>query len=69
MSDTTVRLNLSHSTLEEVALDASALTEALGMALDKTTASKLRVQGVALLKVQIPCLLLFHTDYFPDILW
>ena len=69
MSSSTVRLNLSQSTLEEIALDASALTKALGMALDKPTASKLRVRRVALPKVQRPRLLLFSPDYIPDILW
>ena len=70
MSNTMVRLNLSHSTLEQIALDASALTKAMGMALDKATASKLRVQRVALPKVQGPRLLLFDpSDYYPDLFW
>jgi hypothetical protein len=70
MSDTTVRLNLSHSTLEEIALDASALTKVLGMALDKATAKKLRAQRVALPKVQSSRLLLFENfDDIPFLLW
>ncbi len=40
MSISTVQLNLSHSTLEEIALNALPLLQALGLELDEAAISK-----------------------------
>ena len=43
MNSSVARLSLSRSVLEEIALEASTLVKALGMALDKGTEEKLAV--------------------------
>lgn len=70
MNTTVVRLDISQSTLEEIALDASALSRALGAALDKATAAKLRARKVAAPEVSSQGRTLFNVDgFWPETLW
>lgn len=70
MSNNMIRLALSHNTLEEIALEASALTKALGITLAQATADKVQIRKIAIPDTGKPRRALFNLgDYWPDVLW
>lgn len=69
MNASVARLNLSSSMLEEIALDASNLVKALGMALDKVTEDKLSVRQGTTQEKAVSNVLLFDDIDGPLVLW
>jgi hypothetical protein len=70
MSNNMICLALSHDTLEEIALEASALTKALGTTLDQATADKLRIRKIATPDTDKPRQALFDLGgIWPEVLW
>lgn len=70
MGNNMICLALSHDMLEEIALEASALTKALGITLDQATADKMRARKIATPELDKPRRALFDLGgIWPEGLW